>query len=298
MHTPQQGIFQENSSKFYHLEYKLNFSHPLARLLKAISTVISEGRDNVHLVIAFGPKAWRSLQPNWVPEELEDFKTIDGINGFTLPSTQRDVFFWVHSKNHDDNLDTVLKIQQIMGEVASLELDLTGFAYHDSRDLTGFIDGSANPKGDDRHQVAIIPDNLIGAGGSYVLTQQWKHQLREFSSLPLDQQEKVIGRTKSDSIELAKNKMPENSHVSRTDVEIDGKAMKIYRRSSPYGSATEQGLYFLSFSCEINRFNIQLERMFGTTSDGIHDKLIEFSQPTTSSYWFAPSSEDLLELVS
>jgi len=78
---------------------------------------------------------------------------------------------------------------------------------------------------------------------------------------------------------------------------IDGTAMKIYRRSAPYGSATEQGLYFLSFACEIQRFSIQLERMFGTTNDGLHDRLIEFSTPLTSSYWFAPSQQDLDDLL-
>jgi putative iron-dependent peroxidase len=49
----------------------------------------------------------------------------------------------------------------------------------------------------------------------------------------------------------------------------------------------------LAFSCEIERFRIQLERMFGATDDGLHDSLIEYTKPVSSSYWFAPSSEDL-----
>ena len=78
---------------------------------------------------------------------------------------------------------------------------------------------------------------------------------------------------------------------------VDGQAQKIFRQSSPYGTATDHGLYFLAFSCELSRFQIQLERMFGLTEDGIHDKLIEYSNAVTSSYWFAPSIEDLTKAL-
>jgi putative iron-dependent peroxidase len=37
--------------------------------------------------------------------------------------------------------------------------------------------------------------------------------------------------------------------------------------------------------------------MFGITEDGLYDKIIEYSKPLTSSYWFAPSTEDLEDLL-
>ncbi len=297
MPTPQKGIFQEDSNKFYHLEYKVDFLLPFPRLQNALKQSLSSPADNVNLVIAFGRQAWNTLQPNWQPDELLDFETLRGTKGFVIPSTQRDMFFWIHSQNHDDNFDSVLRIQEAMAEVAEVQLDLAGFTYHDSRDLIGFVDGTANPKDDDRHLVGVIPAGQTGAGGSYVLSQKWVHDLQAFNHLPIEQQEKVVGRTKGDDIELEGDAMPADSHVSRTDVKVDGKAMKIYRRSAPYGSATEHGLYFLSFSCEMARFTVQLERMFGTTEDGLYDKLIEYSKAVSSSYWFAPSSEDLENLL-
>ncbi len=296
MPTPQKGIFQENSNKFYYLEYKIDYSQPLSNLRSSLKTSLSD-IDCVNIVIAFGKRAWNHLQPNWEPNDLINFGTLQGVKDFKIPSTQRDMFFWIHSQNHDDNFDRVLKIQEAMADVATLELDLAGFTYHDSRDLIGFIDGSANPKDEDRLLAAVIPNDQIGVGGSYVLTQKWVHNLKAFNSLSQEQQEKVVGRTKADSIELEGDAMPPDSHVSRTDVKVDGKAMKIYRRSAPYGSAAEHGLYFLSFSCEIERFSIQLERMFGTTEDGLYDKIIEYSKPLTSSYWFAPSAEDLEDII-
>jgi len=296
MTKPQKGIFQEGSTKFYSLEYSLDLTLPVSTLKSAINASLSD-TAGVSIVLAFGKQAWNKLQPDWQPNDLIDFASLEGVDGYSIPSTQRDLFFWIHSDNHDDNLDCVLKIQKALANVAKLQLDLPGFTYHDSRDLTGFVDGSANPKGEARQLAALIPAGQTGEGGSYVLTQKWLHDLAAFNDLSQDQQEKIIGRTKPDSIELEGDAMPADSHVSRTDVKLDGTAMKIYRRSAPYGSATEQGLYFLSFACEIKRFSIQLERMFGTTNDGLHDRLIEYSTPLTSSYWFAPSQQDLDDLI-
>ncbi|WP_108650200.1 Dyp-type peroxidase [Dongshaea marina] len=297
MSSPQQGIFQEGSNQFYHLEYRIDRSVPGETIRSVLKQALSSSSSDVQLVCAFGRWLWDQLQPGWAPADLQDFQTLKGVDDFCIPSTQRDLLIWLHGTSHDENLETVLKIQELMGEVAELELDLPGFTYRDSRDLTGFIDGTANPKEDQRQLAALIPAGLPGAGGSYVLTQKWVHNLKAFHQLSEQQQERVIGRTKKDSIELEGDAMPANSHVSRTDVKVDGKAMKIYRRSAPYGTATENGLYFLSFACEIERFSVQLERMFGTSGDGLHDALIHYSRPVTSAYWFAPSAGDLQALL-
>jgi putative iron-dependent peroxidase len=122
------------------------------------------------------------------------------------------------------------------------------------------------------------------------------HDSDAFLALPEPEQERVIGRTKPDSIELEGDAMPPDSHVSRTDVSVDGVPQKIYRRSVPFGSVGEHGLYFLAFACDLRRFEIQLRRMFGVADDGEHDRLIEFSKPTTGSYWFAPSEQAMRSL--
>ncbi|MDH5749785.1 MAG: Dyp-type peroxidase, partial [Rhodospirillales bacterium] len=173
-----------------------------------------------------------------------------------------------------------------------------GFLYRDSRDLTGFIDGTANPKGGDIQIAALIPEGSNEAGGALMLSQRWVHDLEAFGKVPVAEQERIIGRTKPDSIELEGDAMPPDSHVSRTDVKVGEIAQKIYRRSFPIGTAAEHGLYFLAFACDIGRFQVQLERMFGVAGDGVHDRLIEFSKPVTGSYWFAPSMETLADVIS
>lgn len=293
----QNSIFCETSTRFYYLEYSLNDANTTDVIKQAIKTSLNKVTSGMNLVVCFGQHAWNKLNPDWQPKDLKSFETLNGVKGFSMESTQADVFFWIHSLNHGDNFDQVLAIQAQMEKVAELKLDLVGFNYHNNRDLIGFEDGTANPKEDDRMLAALIPKGEIGAGGSYVLSQKWVHDLKAFNALPLQQQEQVVGRTKNLNIELEGDDMPIDSHISRTDLTIDGQAMKIYRRSDPYGNATEHGLYFLAFACEHRRLSSQLESMLGMTDDGIHDRLIEFSKATTSSYWFAPSSEDLQKIL-
>jgi putative iron-dependent peroxidase len=73
--------------------------------------------------------------------------------------------------------------------------------------------------------------------------------------------------------------------------------MKIYRRSAPFGSAGGGGLYFLAFACAQERIDIQLQRMYGLTDDGLHDRLIEYSRAVTGSYWYVPSADNLGAVV-
>ena len=302
MTTPQPGIFIEASQHHHYLEYTVAPGGDAQGLIKAIDELSAFGAGSApdqaaNMVAAFGPELWARLSPAAVPEGLRPFEAIKGTDGHTAPATQRDIFVWIHGDRLDDVFDTALTVQGLMKPFASLAFDDRGFTFHDSRDLTGFIDGSANPKDEKARDAALIPDGRTGAGGAFVLTQQWVHDLDAFNAIPQAEQEQVIGRTKPDSIELEGDAMPASSHVSRTDVSEDGVALKIYRRSAPFGSAGRHGLYFLAFSCDPHRFDVQLRRMFGVSGDGEHDRLIRFSEPVSGSYWFAPSIEDLAALT-
>ncbi|MBT6096241.1 MAG: Dyp-type peroxidase [Rhodospirillaceae bacterium] len=296
MPEPQRAIFHEGSRHHHFLEYSLNGAADNAALAQSISAARKAAEASpVAMVVAFGPKAWRRLSPDQTPEALCDFQPITGAN-HQAPATQRDVFVWVHGEHHDDVLDLALAANKAFQPTCAPALDLAAFVYHDSRDLTGFIDGSANPKDDARIDAALVPDGEVGAGGAFVFTQRWVHDLEAFGSLATEDQERIIGRTKPDSIELEGDAMPPWSHVSRTDVKIDGVAQKIYRRSAPYGTATEHGLYFLAFACDPTRIQVQLDRMYGVADDGEYDHLIDYSRAVTGSYWFAPSQQALVAL--
>lgn len=300
MSDPQSGIFREGRRHHHFLEYALLPGTPGDSIAKAVAAargLPGEGPGGgTETVVAFGARLWNEIAPGDKPEGLRDFAAMGGAGGPLAPATQRDLLFWVQGAGRDDVLDRALATHRAIGAAGRLELDLTGFTYRDSRDLTGFIDGTANPKDADRLETALVPQGRPGAGGAFVLSQKWVHDLEAFRALPIPEQERVIGRTKVDSIELEGAAMPATSHVSRTDVKVDGVAQKIYRRSTPFGGATEHGLYFLAFARELPRFEVQLRRMFGVSEDGLRDRLTEFSRPTTGSYWFAPSEAALTRL--
>ncbi|MDP6621062.1 MAG: Dyp-type peroxidase [Alphaproteobacteria bacterium] len=299
MATPQTGIFAEGSAQHFVMEYGLRPGANLAAVAAAVHSarsLASGGGPN--LVVAFGAGLWQQLAGDRMPADLRPFEAIAAAYGAGAPATQGDLLFWIHGARHDENFDVALDVNRIVDpEIASC-VDQSGFINADSRDLTGFIDGTANPSGQERQAAALIPVGEVGAGGAFVLSQRWVHDLGSFGALPEREQENVIGRTKADSIELEPERMPHDSHVSRTDTAVDGAPLTIYRRSFPYGSVQEHGLYFLAFSRSLGHFDILLRRMFGVAGDGIYDRLIEFSRPVSGAYWYAPPVEDLGSLGS
>ena len=136
-----------------------------------------------------------------------------------------------------------------------------------------------------------MPDLERGAGGAFVIAQKWVHDLGSSTRSARTEQEAVIGRTKPDSVEL--DDKPPTAHIARVVIEEDGEELEIYRRSTPYGTVGELGLYFLAFSADPTRFDKMLARMFGTSGDGVHDHLTDFTRPVSGSYYFAPSLDDL-----
>ncbi len=299
MSLPQPGIFVEGSRKHIFLEFERADATDDAALRGALGRAIAatqaaDGRL-LHAVWAFGPDCWAALSAQR-PAGLKAFTPV-GSGAAQAPASQRSILLWLHGDDDSALFDAALAASEALAAAVSLALELKGFVYHDSRDLSGFIDGTENPKGEGQRKVALIPEGQPGAGGSFVLSQQWQHSLQAFRALPQSEQEKVIGRTKPDSIELEGEALPIDAHVSRSDVKIDGRAQKLYRRSVPYGGVSQHGLYFLAFSAEIERYEHILASMFGQSEDGVVDRLTEFSRPLTGSYWFAPAAAELSALA-
>lgn len=289
----QKGILKEGNAHCVFIEGnttpKCSKEH-LQDIAKFVNTT------NLDLVIAFGKKTWEMVQPNWTPEKLKDFESLTGKKNYSMPSTQADLLVWAHTDSKSDLFDFTEALKDKLEGFITIEINQEGFIYKDSRDLIGFVDGTGNPKEQKIIDAAVIKKDQIGEGGSYVFTQQWNHNLKAFNKETVHNQEQIVGRTKVEDIELEGDAMPKDSHVSKTDLKVDGEAMKIYRRSYPFANKNENGLYFLAFTCDPKRIDVQLESMLGNSLDNIPDKLMEFSTPVTGSYYFAPSKEDLNNL--
>ena len=299
--TPQRAIFDESARYHRFLEYRVSGGIERDRLVRSVVAALRAARSSVdrpvRIVVAFGRRLWSALAPDSVPLDLRDFETIHGVDGHVAPATQCDLWLWLQGDGEDENVARTLALHAALRNDFTLQLEQPGFTYFESRDLIGFEDGTANPKDDAaRTEAAVVPGGP-GAGGCIVLIQRWVHDLDKFRALDVAAQEAVIGRTRAGSIELEGDALAPDSHVARTDVEKDGVAMKVYRRSAPYATLARHGLYFLAFARALERHRVQLERMYGVSGDGLHDRLIEFSRPDTGSYLFAPGERALAEAV-
>lgn len=284
----QVAIFEESLAHHLYLEFEV----PVVTGALPGADLLASPVSRVHETFGFSGKVLDGIDHRLVPSELKPFDPISGEDDKTAPATQRDVFVWIQSNQRDEVFARGLAWTQVLRDVAQLKLEEHGFLFRDSRDLTGFIDGTSNPQGDKRNAVALISSGAH-AGGSFILTQRWLHDLAAFNAQEVEEQERVIGRTKKSSIELDEEHMPPDSHVSRTEIENEGSEVEIYRRSTPTGGLTDAGLYFLAFSAELQRFTWILESMFGNTKDNLRDHLLTFTKPQTGSFYFAPSSQAL-----
>lgn len=282
-------MFAQGTRSHFQLEFSLNKNASIAAVRKALAGFqepsVTFGGANV--VIGFGPALWNKLVPGAAPDVLRPFKTLQGKR-HKAPATQRDIWVWIHGHGHDIALDVARGATHALAPVAKLALEVPCFVYRDSRDLLGFIDGTENPPVAEAPEIALF-DNK----GTIAFTQKWIHDIAKFQALPLAEQEAVFGRSRLDSKEMSDKKKPATAHIARTVIEENGEELEIFRRSVPYGNVGEHGLYFIAFTNDPRRIDMMLQRMYGTSGDGLEDAMLNFSRAVTGSTWWVPSLEDL-----
>jgi len=290
MRTAQYGIFTLGNPSHSFLEFDLlkgKTGGELVAAVKAFSKPRTTG-GGVNLVVGFRPELWRELAPEDTPAEISGFNNnLVGPDGYTMPATQHDVVLWFTSSTYDYIFDLTRDAVEALSTVASIVDETASWPYRGNHDLTGFIDGTENPKLTEAPEVVMVPPGSPGEGGSVLLLQKWPHDREKWESLAVSKQELVIGRTKTDSIEL--DPKPEDSHAAKTDQDTFG---KILRRNMPFGTFTEHGTMFVGFSAEQARLHKMLESMAGLIG-GKRDALTYYTRPVTGAYYFVPAVESL-----
>jgi porphyrinogen peroxidase len=296
---PQFGIFAQGTHAHHFLEFDLEPGTTPAAAMAAFRRLrtpdVSAG--GVNLVIGFGSDAFRAAAPQQAPLDLTAFRPVAGRDGHGAPATQHDAWLWISGAEPDVTWQSARLAAALLRDVARVAGEQQAFTYRGGRDITGFIDGTANPQVRRASDVALVPPAAVGEGGSHVLVMRWVHDLDAFTQLSVADQERVFGRTKADSVELSPDRKPANAHIARVETTVAGHELEIFRRSVPYGGAEEYGLYFVAFSAVRSRFDRLLSRMFGAGDEGPRDRLTDFSRPVSGAYYFAPSLTALNELA-
>ena len=198
-------------------------------------------------VMGIGSDAWDRLFGSPRPAELHPFREFRAGARHAV-ATPGDLLFHIRAKRMDLCFELAAQIMARIGNAVSAVEEVHGFRYFDDRDLLGFVDGTENPRGE-----AVIDAVLIGAedpafaGGSYVITQKYLHDLAGWNALPAEAQERIIGRTKLSDIELDDAVKPSSAHNELTTIVEDGKEIKILRDNMPFGRVGEgeYGTYFI-----------------------------------------------------
>ncbi|AYJ33468.1 Dyp-type peroxidase [Corynebacterium xerosis] len=254
--------------------------------------------SGANVVVGVRPSLWATIaDAAHVPADVHDFdEPIRGRDGYRMPATQHDAWLWVASSSRSQAFDVE---HHILGEVRGLfdvADETVGWVYEMNRDLTGFEDGTENPGALEAPGVVAVAPGQPGAGASVLLYQLWRHRTEMWEGLSDADQEDVIGRTKVGSVELDDDVKPESSHVARSVVEVDGEELEVFRRNTAYGDMTDHGTVFVGFSHDQWRLEEMLRRMAGADG-GPRDRLTDFTDALTGSWYVCPSVEGLLAVA-
>ena len=249
------------------------------------------------VVMGISLEAWIKLDlPLPLPKEFEVFEQITGSK-HTAVSTRGDLHFHVRASENSYCIDTAAVISTLLQNIAVCVEEVHGFRYWDSRSILGFVDGTENPHGQERATFGIIGDeDPAYKGCSYLFVQQYLHNMSAWKSLPVSEQEKVIGRSKSDDIEMPDGVKPSNSHSALANV---GDDLKIVRDNMPFGKVgtNEMGTYFIAYASSFITIKKMLNNMFIGMPLGNYDRILDFSTAKTGTLFFVPTF-DMLDAFS
>jgi porphyrinogen peroxidase len=290
--SAQPGIFALGTPEHGYLEFDLRPGARPVDLVTAAAGLVGplSTTGGVNLVVGLRPELWAEVADRAdVPTGARSWEEdVVGPDGFTMPATQHDAWLWLAGGDRTAVFDNGRAVIGGLAAVAVLRRETAGWLYRHDRDLTGFVDGTENPSLLEAPEVALVPDGSPGADSSVVLFQLWKHNSDGWEGLAQEEQERVIGRTKPDSIELDDAAKPADSHVARTVLEVDGVELDIFRRNVAYGTVSCHGTAFVGFSFDQWRLEEMLRRMAGV-GDGIRDALTRYTEPVTGGYYTVPA---------
>jgi putative iron-dependent peroxidase len=288
----QPGIFDPIPPVARYVVFDLAGADVDAGAIREALTRVTPLVDGSDVVVGIGPALVRALGAD-IPglHEFPDFSRGE----VRVPVTPGILWCWLRGSDLGDLLHLTRKVQKALAPAFRAQGAVNAFRHAPTeagfgRDLTGFEDGTENPKGDDAEEAAFAHGQGAGLdGASFVAVQQWKHDLDAFEALEDHIREHSIGRRLADNEEI--DDAPETAHVKRTAQESFDPEAFVLRRSMPWMEGMDAGLMFVAFGKSHQAFEQQMHRMAGR-DDGIVDALFSISQPVSGAYFWCPPMRD------
>ncbi|MEN4446880.1 Dyp-type peroxidase [Mycobacterium sp. SM3041] len=266
----------------------------LSGLVRAVGFRTPASR--LSLVSGISSDAWDRLFSGPRPAGLHPFPELQGPRHHA-PSTPGDLLFHIRANAMDVCFELASQILKSLDGAVTVIDEVHGFKFFENRDLLGFVDGTENPDGPDAVVAALVgDDDPEFAGGSYVHVQKYLHDMASWESLSVTEQERVIGRSKLEDIEMADDVKPPNSHLALNVIEDDdGNQLQIVRANMPFGrvGAGEFGTYYIAYSADPAVTERMLRNMFIGDPPGNTDRILDFSTAVTGVLFFTPTVDFL-----
>jgi putative iron-dependent peroxidase len=247
-------------------------------------------------VVGLGSRLWDRLFGLPRPMGLHPFVQLNGPR-HTAVATPGDLLLHIRAHRFDFCFELADRLMDRLAGFGHVVDEVHGFKFFDERDLLGFVDGTENPGGAAAVAAALIEDeDPVFAGGSYVIVQKYVHDLASWGSLSVEEQERAIGRSKLEDIEMADDVKPSNSHVAlNTIIDDEGVQHQILRFNMPFGSigAGEFGTYYIAYARTPDVIEQMLTNMFIGNPPGNTDRILDFSTALTGTLFFAPTASFL-----
>ena len=242
-------------------------------------------------IMGFGSDAWDRIFGAPRPRELHPFREIGGPH--RAVATPGDILFHIRAARMDLCFELATQIMLRLDGTVAVADEVHGFGYFDDRDVLGFVDGTENPVAQAAVEATVIgAEDAAFAGGSYVIVQKYLHDLKAWNAVPVEEQERIVGRSKLSDIELDDAVKPTWAHNALTTIIEDGKQLEIVRDNMPFGDVGkgEFGTYFIGYARSPRRIEQMLENMFVGKPAGNYDRLLDFSRAVTGTLFFVPSA--------
>jgi putative iron-dependent peroxidase len=277
--TVQQGVLAPLPAQARYLTFDLKAEQSPRRALQALAALA----DGEQCVVGLGRTAIAACGAEI--EGLREFPSFSG-RGFSVPSTPAALWCWLRGDDRGDLVHLTHRIETALAPAFAVTAVVDAFRHGKGQDLSGYEDGTENPKGKKAVAAAVAAGRGAGLdGSSFVAVQQWAHDFPRFEAMSSREQDHAVGRRRRDNVEL--ENAPASAHVKRTAQENFTPEAFVLRRSMPWADAARAGLMFVSFGKSVDAFEAQLRRMVGA-DDGIVDAIFKFTQPLTGCYFWCP----------
>lgn len=301
----QTGIIPEASSDALFVTFNLVRDHvaqakqALAASTDIIHTITQQFPDaELCASIGLNHTVWPLFDNTKKPLGLMPFPHFTNQD-IDVNETAGELVFHIRSMRRDTSYQLANALYQAFGQSLELVEEVSCFKYLDNRDLTGFVDGTENPEGEKRKQVALVgEEDADFAGGSYLNLMRFVHDLEKWEHQDLKSQEDIYGRTKYTNEEYTAAQKSPHAHTKRTSLkDSNGQSLEILRHSMPFATLKEKGLMFASYSKTPSIFNRMLESMVKGDEQGRYDHLMKFTTAHTGNAFFIPPTYWLTSLL-